>query len=208
MRRPAAPSATHGLRRFSRTCGGCIGVSGIGTSGINVNGPGSEQDDAIPLRQMTRTQRRRYLRRVSRERAVEGAAMLPHDGTVTACASHDQDDPVDAAITPLGLAPSLDRLDVTEPRLHIDPDRSRAVQPDVPGAVVTRPADEDLRADPERLPDLLPEAPDQAQLAGVADRRALRVCPEAQPQPKSARVACELVDADVGPFMTLRPADP
>jgi hypothetical protein len=75
-------------------------------------------------------------------------------------ASHDQDDPVDAAITPLRLTTSLYRLDIPKSSLHVDPDRSWAVQPDIPGAEISRPADEDLGAEPERLSDLLPQSPD------------------------------------------------
>jgi hypothetical protein len=67
----------------------------------------SENDDPIPLGQLTFPQRGQDRGRVVRERRAQGFSIIAKHPRVVARLSHQQDDPVHATVSRLGLDAAL-----------------------------------------------------------------------------------------------------
>jgi hypothetical protein len=106
---------------------------------------------------------------VSSGSVLNSPVLAVHCPVVT-CARHHQDHPFDPAVTELELQPTLERLEVVEACLDVDPDARRPTEVHVPGPKIALRADQHLRTRDERLGHVASEATGDSQLSGVSDR--------------------------------------
>ena len=101
--------------------------------------------------------------------------MVTQDGSVVGCRGHEQDKPLETTVAKLRLAAPLEGLHVVQSRLGVNGNEHANVEYDIPCPQVAVPTDRDLAAPPDRVWQSHPEASQQAQLPGIANRDAIGV---------------------------------
>ena len=95
--------------------------------------------------------------------------MHAHDLAVVAGVRHHEDHAADATVTTLERDPSLERLDVFESGLRVNPYRNGTREEDVPRAEVALTTDRRLGSPAKRAADETPQSLEQSQMRLIAD---------------------------------------